>query len=184
MCFPHTRGGVPNTGGQYVRGFSVFPTRVGVYRDDARTHGGGSGFSPHAWGCTVAMAGNGAPGDVFPTRVGVYRMRRTYHRPPSRFPHTRGGVPAELVGDDRGKCVFPTRVGVYRITTWTIKLRWMFSPHAWGCTGDASRAVVENYKFSPHAWGCTVQQRHRRAHPGSFPHTRGGVPDYESEITS
>jgi len=213
--FPHTRGGGPQAapeGPDATRfsphawgwtvsprrqraGILVFPTRVGVdrsmrerlplLRSFPHTRGGGPRrtlliraglwFSPHAWGWTVSYSGTTPAPRVFPTRVGVDRRHQPGAAQPGRFPHTRGGGPCE--SDQRRRAM-------------------MFSPHAWGWTGQgriehAARrrfphtrgggplqltSVTSSVAFSPHAWGWTGRRFSLPRWGARFPHTRGGGP--------
>ena len=71
----------------------VFPTHVGMFRSDIGSHLENAGFphtcgdvpwtqvtiataqqfSPHMWGCSGGMTGNGEFVFVFPTHVGMFR---------------------------------------------------------------------------------------------------------------
>ena len=153
--FPHTRGDVPcvvipttvqaafsphawGCSAQRVpeRGRPlVFPTRVGMFRAHPRGEGRSRGFphtrgdvpttlestratrafSPHAWGCSEHRQPRRHRDGVFPTRVGMFRAPAHGVRQQVRFPHTRGDVPSGLH--------YESAPG-------------MFSPHAWGCSGD------------------------------------------------
>ncbi len=211
--FPHTRGDVPNrtasapvsiafsphAWGCSARSTwqrcrrSVFPTRVGMFRGkrtararvDGFPHTRGdvpydehvtlscTVFSPHAWGCSAFHLPDAVGVDVFPTRVGMFRRGPCRSRSCSCFPHTRGDVPTAVM-------------------FWTLLV--VFSPHAWGCSGNrhgrGARHDVfptrvgmfrvhgvhrrDDAAFSPHAWGCSELEKEKRHGSNVFP-TRVGM---------
>ncbi len=131
--FPHTRGDGPcrpeNLGSRrkfspHAWGWSVtispekailivFPTRVGMVREELAfftggrcfPHTRGDGpevdyhattrprFSPHAWGWSAEPAADVRTLAVFPTRVGMVRSPGSARRLCAGFPHTRGDGP-------------------------------------------------------------------------------------------
>ena len=93
---------------------------------------------------------------VFPTRVGVDRLTVAGQNIPSSFPHTRGGGP-------------------YRFLSGS--LRYVFSPHAWGWTVCCYSAVSRLLVF-PTRVGVDLIRRVWDGINQSFPHTRGGGPNY------
>ncbi len=191
---PHARGGGPVVGRRTRRATrcsprawgwtavpladrrrrGVFPTRVGVDRDDGagctgvecvpHARGGGpkaiekalvaQACSPRAWGWTDAMAERAAKLDVFPTRVGVdRRLARGAARAPG-VPHARGGGPAA------------------RVTT---EPTWTCSPRAWGWT-DLSEHVNPDLEVFPTRVGVDRTERGWLAPFRGVPHARGGGP--------
>ena len=135
-CFPHTRGDVPGFSNGFQDRQRVFPTHVGMFRSanelqhsDMRfphTRGdvpwlvvgceSGPKFSPHTWGCSAAARARPSASTVFPTHVGMFRIIDGDDGSSRGFPHTRGDVPYACRSGRRG--------GV-------------FSPHTWGCSGQA-----------------------------------------------
>ena len=200
--FPHTRGGGPAIGACECLGDGVFPTRVGVDRFSVLGKTGmllvfptrvgvdrpaclprsaSAKFSPHAWGWTGALPLETVADTVFPTRVGVdqsfsnpqIRVRwfsphawgwtSRNHRNPNqtkRFPHTRGGGPAAIMV---GKALNE------------------FSPHAWGWTSDC-QVEWNQLEVFPTRVGVDRTPRHCPPTAASFPHTRGGGPNWRQRV--
>jgi len=84
----------------------------------------------------------------------MYRLFAALAGMHKRFPHTRGDVPDDLDNPDAVAGVFPTRVGMYRGRTRNI-LRGQRFPHTRGDVPVVAEALEQVELFSPHAWGCT-----------------------------
>ena len=193
---------------------SVFPTRVGMVRSFGCSGPGWSrfphprgdgpsseptsqlhvGFSPPAWGWSVAHHGPRHARAVFPTRVGMVRGRNGASLPGCSFPHPRGDGPrylararrhetafsppawgwsGELPDGDWLAGVFPTRVGMVREPRRALTTRGCF-PHP---RGDGPREVESSSAtatFSPPAWGWSGSNRWRYSSVVVFP-TRVGM---------
>ncbi len=124
-----------------IRDVGVLPTRVGMVRagpvpapprhGSPHTRGDGPApvtftkplarFSPHAWGWSAQAGRVGLPRIVLPTRVGMVRRRVRGPQPLRRSPHTRGDGPISW-----------GREAPYE----------MFSPHAWGWSGNFTRTIL------------------------------------------
>ena len=115
----------------------VFPTRVGVNREEDPERGG-RGRIPHACGGEPRCGGvrwpigrvfptrvgvnrwsaqPPFPATVFPTRVGVNRVQAHFAVICERIPHACGGEPQALLSGMPRYAVFPTRVGVNRTSS-------------------------------------------------------------------
>ena len=193
-CFPHSRGDGPieSQFGSETWAFSplawgwsgcplrsrihsgVFPTRVGMVRQCAREllrtssfpHSRGDGpatstapnptlkFSPLAWGWSVCGSWGDQQAGVFPTRVGMVRSNPSLDRRPGRFPHSRGDGP---------------QLGTFE------KVKWAFSPLAWGWSAHSLRRPALNLVF-PTRVGMVRGRGRCRSYRIRFPHSRGDGP--------
>ncbi len=164
--FPHPRGDGPTlrslrrhsrafsppawgwsaANGHRLRRNVVFPTRVGMVRDDDDVvrqiirfpHPRGDGpfgcvapellaqFSPPAWGWSVLASRDLTSMCVFPTRVGMVRCGVGCVRRRTGFPHPRGD----------GPCDFSGSVAVLK-----------FSPPAWGWSAELPRLFERECVF-------------------------------------
>ena len=130
------------------------------------------GFSPPAWGWSVAEQQAREQPHVFPTRVGMVRSGQWVFLTSSRFPHPRGDgpllMPQDLVEVEFSPpawgwsvfilqhttrmLVFPTRVGMVRFDDRIVAGRWRF-PHPRGDGPNMSKERKDKPAFSPPAWG-------------------------------
>ena len=113
------------------RFMEVFPTGVGVDRDNVAWPEMAMMFSPQAWGWTDILPFDFEVFIVFPTGVGVDRGNCFRENNQARFPHRRGGGPFWELRDYMAKT---------------------FSPQAWGWTGYELRFSVDRASF-PHRRG-------------------------------
>ena len=111
-------------------------------------------YSPHAWGWTEAANSIIATADVFPTRVGMDRDRSRVRRGASRIPHTRGDGPR---------------------THASVRRPLLYSPHAWGWTGQTRNTNTSPPVF-PTRVGMDRRTWTKRSGRARIPHTRGDGP--------
>jgi len=173
---------------------SVFPTRVGMYREACPMIPVGLRF-PHTRGDVPTAAASGAPAQKFsPHAWGFTVWKCPAGWQDVRFPHTRGDVPAQRVACTAFMRVFPTRVGMYRRVEHGYTSNSSF-PHTRGDVPMSKIWFATGMPFSPHAWGCSalagcpsvgpivfptlVGMYRRRLHQMDrtfrFPHMRGAV---------
>ena len=198
------RGGVSWDMESYTSDTPVFPTCVGVFPCDKATapscksiphmRGGvstnckltayGIQYSPHAWGCFLAIAVMGQSGRVFPTCVGVFPTNAVLAYMAFSIPHMRGGVsegfPSSYVNNQYSPhawgcffllveaiifpMVFPTCVGVFPTESIAKDLE-ISIPHMRGGVSANKIDSKDIIGYSPHAWGCfqsLVAGKHRR----------------------
>ncbi len=132
----------------------VFPTRVGMVRQQPTRMMMTEMFSPPAWGWSADGRPGGARGVVFPTRVGMVRARNKSAACNARFPHPRGDGP--------------------RLSTHRSRSR-QFSPPAWGWSAELD-AVNEEHTVFPTRVGMVRRARTEGPARGGFPHPRGDGP--------
>ena len=180
VCFPHRRGGVPVFMTRGVSTARVFPTGVGVYRATVNITTLPLMFSPQAWGCTAAQHASAAGQAVFPTGVGVYPSKPSAENFAEVFP-TGVGVYRHDHLISSALCGFPHRRGGVPFLAGGDRLAGVFSPQAWGCTGNAGNGGALMTVF-PTGVGVYRAFVSNARVPRSFPHRRGGVP--VPEVTS
>ena len=115
---------------------SVFPTRVGMFRNapkrvsltlcfphasgdvphNASSFSGATAFSPREWGCSDGVSTVWRLHAVFPTRVGMFRIL-SLGSITSKFSPREWGCSAVKKAQQMIGVVFPTRVGMYRRTS-------------------------------------------------------------------
>ena len=141
----------------------VLPTRVGMVRpaaydaDEQRSYPHARGDGPPGL-ARASVPHAGAPharGDGPAAASAVTRR--------SRAPHARGDGPVTARAPMQRTKVLPTRVGMVRVREHVSAC--MFSPRAWGWSGQLHELVMRADRCSPRAWGWSGMgvRAHRRS---------------------